>query len=179
MCKIYAITPDKSPNFSRIEKLLQSEIYFLQYRRKNTNINTKLTEATTLQKLCKKYKTKFIINDDVNLAIKINADGVHLGQSDLNIKTARKMLGNNKIIGITCHNNISLAIEAQKNSANYVAFGRVFESKTKPNATKCSLKIITLAKQQLNIPIVAIGGITPHNQQLVFDAGCDIVARTI
>ena len=115
-----------------------------------------------IQKICKKYKVKFIINDDPKLAKKINADGCHLGQKDMDILKAKKIL-KNKIIGITCHNSMVLAKKAIKNGANYLAFGAFYASQTKKVKYKANLKILNLAKKITNVPLVAIGGIKLNN----------------
>ena len=115
-----------------------------------------------IKKICKKFKVKFLINDDVILAKKLNADGCHLGQKDMNILKARKLIGN-KIIGITCHNSIRLAKIAVKNKANYVAFGAFNTSNTKKVKYKASINLIKKARKITKIPIVAIGGINSDN----------------
>ncbi len=174
---IYAITPDTSLNLDQIEKIItQHHISILQYRRKLTDNALKLNEAIKLRQLCLQHHTLFIINDDINLAQKVNADGVHLGKDDNSIATARTRLGADAIIGISCYNDIDLAKSAQQQDASYVAFGALFNSDTKPNAPHCSLNIITQAKQQLSIPIVGIGGVDFFNQQQALMAGCDAVA---
>ncbi|SMN01349.1 Thiamin-phosphate pyrophosphorylase [uncultured Candidatus Thioglobus sp.] len=174
---IYAITPDRALDISVVKKnIVQHNISILQYRRKTADAITQLNEARQLQQLCLKHHTLFIINDDINLAQKVNADGVHLGKNDSAIQQARQQLGNNAIIGASCYNDINLAKNAQNQGADYVAFGALFPSTTKPDAPQCALDIIIQGKQQLNIPIVGIGGINFNNQQQVFDAGCSSVA---
>ncbi len=174
---IYAITPNKNLDLNIVEQaIITHKISLLQYRHKTTNASIKLNEAKQLQQLCLRHNTLFIINDDINLAQKISADGVHLGKNDASILTAREQLGDNAIIGVSCYNDIKLAKTAQNNGANSVAFGALFASLTKPNAPRCSLDIITQAKQILTIPVVGIGGINLDNQQQAFDAGCDAVA---
>ena len=118
--------------------------------------------GTKIKKICKKYKIKFLINDDVFLAKKLNCDGCHLGQKDMDILKARKIL-KNKIIGITCHNSINLAKKAINNGADYLAFGAFYSSQTKKIKYKASLKILRLAKKITNTSIVAIGGIKLSN----------------
>ncbi|SMN01666.1 Thiamin-phosphate pyrophosphorylase [uncultured Candidatus Thioglobus sp.] len=174
---IYAITPDRALDISVIKKnIVQHNISILQYRRKTADTITQLNEAQQLQQLCAKHHTLFIVNDDINLAQKVNADGVHLGKNDGSIQQARLALGENAIIGVSCYNDIELAQNAQNQGADYVAFGALFPSKSKPDAPKCSLDIITEAKKILTIPIVGIGGIDFDNQQYAFDTGCDAVA---
>jgi len=174
---IYAITPDKILDLGATEQaIVAHKINILQYRHKTTDASIKLNEAKQLQRLCLRHNTLFIINDDINLAQKIGADGIHLGKNDAPIATARQQLGNDAIIGMSCYNDIKLAKIAQNNGADYVAFGALFTSLTKPNALQCSLDVITQAKQDLTIPVVGIGGIDFDNQQQAFGAGCDAVA---
>ena len=174
---IYAITPNKILDLNTIEQaIIAHKISVLQYRHKTTDAAIKLNEAKQLQQLCLRHNTLFIINDDINLAQKIKADGVHLGKDDTSIEVARAQLGSDAIIGVSCYNDIKLAKIAQGKSANYVAFGALFPSSTKPNAPHCSLDVITQAKQILTIPIVGIGGIDFTNQHQALDAGCDAVA---
>jgi len=174
---IYAITPDKVLDLDAIEQVIVThKISLLQYRHKTTDASIKLNEAKQLQQLCLRHNTLFIINDDINLAQKIGADGVHLGKNDTSILVARQQLGDDTIIGISCYNDIKLAKTAQNKGANYVAFGALFSSKTKPDAPKCSLDIIMQAKQVLDVPIVGVGGIDFSNQHQAFGAGCNAVA---
>ena len=174
---LYGITPNKNLNIALIERVFKEhKINILQYRHKTNDDNLKLEEAKILLRLCLYYNTLFIVNDDVNLCKKIGADGVHLGQNDVDIHSARNQLGKKFIIGVSCHNSLELALEAEKNGANYIALGAVFKSKTKPNAAYCSLSTIQNIKSNINIPIVGIGGITFENQQSVLDAGCNSIA---
>ena len=122
----------------------------------------KLFVGKKIKQLCKKNNVKLIINDDPILSKKLNADGCHLGQKDMNIKLARKIIGN-KIIGITCHNSIELAKEAIKNKANYIAFGAFFPTKTKRALYKSNINTLNRVRKLTKIPIVAIGGITNKN----------------
>ena len=115
-----------------------------------------------VKKICKKFNVKFLINDDVYLAKKLGADGCHLGQKDMNITKARKLIGN-KIIGITCHNSLRLAKIAIKNKANYLAFGAFNSSKTKKVKYKASINLLKKARKITKIPIVAIGGVNFDN----------------
>ncbi len=115
-----------------------------------------------IQKICKKFNVKFLINDDVYLAKKLKADGCHLGQSDMSILNARKLIGN-KIVGITCHNSIKLAKAAIENKADYIAFGAFNTSKTKKTKYRASINLLNRAKKITNTPIVAIGGINSKN----------------
>ena len=174
---IYAITPNKILDLNAIEQaIIAHKISVLQYRHKTTDVSIKLNEAKQLQQLCLRHNTLFIVNDDINLVQKIKADGVHLGKDDTSIEVARAKLGSDAIIGVSCYNDIKLAKIAQDKGVNYVAFGALFPSNTKPNAPHCPLDIIMQAKQALAIPIVGIGGVDFDNQQQALDAGCDAVA---
>lgn len=164
---LYAITDERlisEENFSQtIEAALQGGVKIIQYRDKSKDIKKRQQQANDLRSLCTQYHALCIINDDVELATKVNADGVHLGKDDVDLSEARKKLGNDKIIGISCYNNIGLALAAQENSADYVAFGTMFSSPTKPDAICATPDIITRAKEQISIPICAIGGINEKN----------------
>ena len=163
---IYLISPNKIINnnfYVELNKVLSSKkVSFFQLRLKKEKNSKKLLIGKKIQKICKKNNVKFLINDDPMLAKKLNADGCHLGQNDMNILRARKIL-KNKIIGITCHNSINLAKNAIKNKADYLAFGAFYSSKTKKVRYKANLNLIGFAKKITNIPIVAIGGIKFNN----------------
>ncbi len=163
---VYLISPNKIKSKDFYKKLHQvlgsKKVSFFQLRLKKGNIRDKIFISKKIKKICKKYQVKFLINDDPMLAKKINADGCHLGQKDMDINKAKKIL-KNKIIGITCHNSISLAKKALKGGANYLAFGAFYSSKTKKIKYKANLKILGLAKKLTNTPIVAIGGIKDTN----------------
>ena len=135
---------------------------FFQLRLKKETLKKKLIIGKKIKKICKKFNVKFLINDDVYLAKKLNADGCHLGQRDMNIFKARKILGN-KIIGITCHNSIKLAKVAIKNKANYLAFGAFYPSTTKRIKYKASIKLLKKVRKITKFPLVAIGGINSKN----------------
>lgn len=157
------------------EDILNSGVSFFQYRNKKTDRIKKKELALKLQGLCYQYQTPFIINDDLELAKEIDADGVHLGENDESIEKARMILGR-KIIGVSCYNNLNSALNAESNGANYVAFGSCFPSETKPNAKKVNIETLKKAKSSLSIPIVAIGGITPENGKQIIDTGIDFLA---
>ena len=135
---------------------------FFQLRLKKENLKKKLIIGRKIKKICKKFNVKFLINDDVYLAKKLNADGCHLGQKDMNIVEARRLIGN-KIIGITCHNSIKLAKVAIKNKADYLAFGAFNKSKTKKVKYRASINLLKKARKITKSPIVAIGGINSKN----------------
>ena len=162
---IYLISPLKIEKtfYSHLEKVLsQKKVGFFQLRLKKENLKKRLIIAKKIKKICKKFNVKFLINDDVYLAKKLNADGCHLGQKDMNILDARKLIGN-KIIGITCHNSIQLAKIALKNKADYLAFGAFYLSKTKKAKYRASLNLLKKARKITKKPIVAIGGINSSN----------------
>ena len=163
---VYLISPNKIKNenfYIKLNQVLSSKkVSFFQLRLKNESHNKKIYIGKKIKKICKKHNVKFLINDDPMVAKKVNADGCHLGQKDMNILNARKIL-KNKIIGITCHNSINLAKEAIANGANYLAFGAFYSSRTKKTKYKASIKILKLAKKLTNTPIVAIGGINQNN----------------
>ena len=162
---IYLISPLKIDNtFYRHLKyvLKQKKVSFFQLRLKKEKFRKKLLIGKKIKRICKKYKVKFLINDDVYLAKKLNADGCHLGQNDMNIHKARELIGN-KIIGITCHNSIKLAKVALENKADYLAFGAFYSTKTKKTKYKPSLDILKKARKITKTPIVAIGGINSKN----------------
>ena len=149
---IYLISPKKINNnfYNNLDKVLSyGNVKFFQLRLKNTKINIVSRIAEKIQKLTKKNNVKFILNDNYNLALKVNIDGCHMGQLDGSHKIARIKL-KKKILGITCHNSISLAEKATKNNADYLAFGSFFESKLKPGARKVDVNILKIAKKNLN-----------------------------
>ena len=163
---IYLISPKKIKHnffYYELNKILKTKkVSFFQLRLKNQSLKNKITVGKKVLKICKKYKVKFIVNDDPFLAKKLMADGCHLGQKDMNYKNARKLLGK-KIIGITCHNSKKLIKNAIKNKSSYIALGAFFSTKTKQVKYKASLKILNWAKKTTNIPVVAIGGIKFDN----------------
>ncbi len=144
------------------EVLKQKKVSFFQLRLKKESFKKKFTIGLKIQKICKKYKVKFLINDDVYLAKKLNADGCHLGQKDMDILEARKLIGK-KIIGITCNNSIRFVKTGIKNKADYLALGAFNISQTKKIKHKANLKLLKKVKKLTNVPIVAIGGINFEN----------------
>jgi len=177
---LYAITDENllsEENFEQsVKAALQGGSKIIQYRDKSNNQNRRLRQATLLRSLCTQYHATCIINDDIELAIAVHADGVHLGRDDIPITQARKVLGENSIIGISCYDDLSLALAAEKSRADYVAFGAMFSSPTKPDACNASPSLIAAAKTQLSIPVCAIGGITEKNISQVIDQGADMAA---
>jgi len=164
---IYLISPlkiEKSFYSNLTQVLKQKKVSFFQLRLKKVSFKKKLIIGKKIKKICKMYNVKFLINDDILLTKKLNADGCHLGQNDMNILDARKLI-RNKIIGVTCHNSIKLAKVAIKNKANYLAFGAFNLSKTKKIKYKASVNILKKVGKITKIPIVAIGGINSNNYQ--------------
>ena len=162
---IYLISPNKirkSFYNDLIGVLKLKKVGFFQLRLKNMSFKKKFIIGKKIKKICKKYKIKFLINDDVLLAKKLNTDGCHLGQKDMKIIKARKII-KKKIIGVTCHNSIKLAKSAIKNKADYLAFGAFNFSKTKKTKYKANLILLKKIKKITNTPIVAIGGINSEN----------------
>lgn len=176
---LYAITDYENNSHLEIleksEKILDAGAVMLQYRNKSAEFENKKKLAQELKSICNYFNAIFIINDDIELARLVNADGIHLGKEDERITTAREYLGN-IIIGISCYNNIDNAIKAEKEGANYVAFGSFFHSYTKPEAGKANIDILYEAKSRVKLPIVAIGGITPENGKILIEAGADFLA---
>lgn len=177
---LYAITDSTSNDADElmrcVDEALAGGACMIQYREKRlTNINREKV-ALQLHELCRQRGAPLIINDDVRLAQRINADGVHLGRDDATLSDARQMLGPGKIIGISCYGDIQRAKQAEKEGASYIAFGRFFPSISKPQATPVSIEILAQAKKELELPIVAIGGITAENGHALIKAGADMLA---
>ncbi len=176
---LYVITDDKLSGpclLEHVQHAIKGGAQIVQYRNKTNQAAIKEMTARSLLELCRDHRVPLIINDDVELAINIGADGVHLGQSDTKLTDARQCLGAGAIIGITCHASLSLAKQAEQQGASYVAFGRFFASQTKPDASPANIDLLTNAKQQLAIPLCAIGGITLDNAPQLIDAGADMLA---
>ncbi len=179
---LYAITDrtlaasSNSTLLQQVGQALDGGTSIIQYRDKGSDRQQRIAEASSLLKLCRSHAVPLIINDDMYLAAEIGADGVHLGRDDVDIRQARAALGQDAIIGISCYNQLELALEAQDDGADYVAFGRFFSSVTKPQALPADLELLRRARPLLQIPIVAIGGITPENGAPLIDAGADMLA---
>jgi thiamine-phosphate pyrophosphorylase len=164
----------KSGNSSDIKNAIDAGVRIVQYRNKTGTTRQMYDEAMELMKLCL-HGTLFVVNDRVDIALVVDADGVHIGQDDLPYKTARKLLGKNKIIGVTVH-NVEEAVEAQKNGADYIGLSPIFSTSTKTDAGKpAGPGLITEIKKNVRIPVVAIGGITLDNAARVIDAGADAI----
>ena len=169
---------------TRIASLIEAGVSMIQFRDKTHPVDEhkKHRLARTIQAQCRSYDIPFIVNDDVSLAMAMDADGVHLGKNDMDMQEARQRLGPDKYIGVSCYASASRALQAQQNGADYVAFGAVFNSSTKPQAehlassTKKSLCMLEKLSKGINIPICAIGGITPDNAKQVLGCGVQIIA---
>ncbi len=176
---IYLISPSKIKDksfYKDLKLVLKSNKFsFFQLRLKKETIRKKIIIAEKILKICKKNNVKFIINDDPYLALKVNADGCHLGQKDMDIIKAKKIL-KNKIIGITCHNSVKLAKKALLNGANYVAIGSFYKTKTKKVKHKANVKTLKKIKKIVNIPVVAIGGINEKNYMKLLLNKADFLA---
>ena len=149
---------------------------YFQLRLKKISSQNLLIISKKIKKIVRKNNVKFLINDSLSVAKKVGADGCHIGQKDANYKKSRKILGKNKIIGVTCHNSKKLAIQAKKNGANYIAFGSFFKSSTKKTPFKASIAILRWAKKKINIPTVAIGGINSSNYKKILLSGANFIA---
>ena len=175
---IYLISPNKiySQFYQDLKKVLKTgKVGLFQLRLKKYSIKQKILIGKKIHQICKKYNVKFLVNDDPILSKKLNADGCHLGQKDMNISEARKIIGN-KIIGITCHNSINLAKAAIKKKADYIAFGAFFSTRTKKVKYKATTKILNKVKKITKIPIVAIGGINISNYKKLLLNNANLLA---
>ncbi len=177
---LYAITDAslKGPHglARQVELAILGGAKVIQYRDKGTDARARLNEASELLQICRRHRVPLLINDDVTLATAIDADGVHIGREDEAFGNARRQLGSNRIIGVSCYNDINRATQAAAQGADYVAFGRFFTSDTKPEAMPADIGQLQRAKAELSIPVVAIGGITPENGRALVEAGADMLA---
>jgi thiamine-phosphate pyrophosphorylase len=165
---LYAITPEAPDVIDKVRQAAEGGIAVLQYRRKRRNVH----EAREIVALAHRYQIPVIVNDDVELALEVGADGAHLGREDGDLAAARKLLAG-RILGASCYNDVELAARAIKAGADYVAFGSVFASPTKPGAVRAPLSLFA---QDLAVPLCAIGGINLHNAPQVIAAGADLLA---
>lgn len=176
---IYAITDCDNHKpvemLDKTEKLLNGGIALLQYRDKKNNYETKIQLANKLKQLCSHYNVPLIINDDIRIAKQVSAEGVHLGNDDESIKNARRVLGP-VIIGKSCYNKLENAGLAIRQGASYIAYGAFFQSATKPQAVTALPGIIKESKSLFDSPVVAIGGITIRNAEVLIDSGADMLA---
>ena len=176
---LYAITPDSADLNTLIQKTqwaIEGGAFMVQYRSKILNRDVKMQQCAAILRLCREYEIPCIVNDDVDMCRILEADGVHLGEKDDNIAEVRHILGENAIIGSSCYDQLDRAKSAQKEGASYVAFGAMFPTSTKPNAPRATLELLREAKREIQIPIVAIGGITVNNAHDVIKTGIDAIA---
>ncbi|BBV99214.1 MULTISPECIES: thiamine phosphate synthase [Pseudomonas] len=175
---LYAITDSQllaGRFLSHVEAALEGGVCLLQYRDKSDDAARRLREAEGLMKLCERYGTQLLINDDAELAARLGV-GVHLGQTDGPLTPARALLGRQAIIGSTCHASLDLAAQAASEGASYVAFGRFFNSVTKPGAPAANVQLLEQARAQVKLPIAVIGGITLDNAAPLVAHGADLLA---
>ena len=179
---LYAVTPDDNllPRLSAlVSATLQGGVKIVQYRNKTAPQPLRRSQAAELVRICRAEGAKLIVNDDLALALEIGADGVHLGRDDGDLRAARRLLGPDRILGVSCYNEMSRAEAAVAAGADYIAFGAVFSSRTKPAAIEAPLSLISEAKARFGsqgVAIAAIGGITLNNAPQVIAAGADLVA---
>jgi|SRR5690554_2482146 len=176
---VYAITDEHllaERLLTSTEQTLQAGTRLIQYRNKQDNFATQLEQASALKALCDRYGALLLINDNAQLCQAVNADGIHIGQGDMKLMEARRQLGPNAIIGVSCHSNPALAAQAEADGADYVAVGRFFPSQTKPDAPPADISDLQAIRHQTHLPIVAIGGVTAANGASLLAAGADILA---
>jgi thiamine-phosphate pyrophosphorylase len=176
---LYAITPDTEDTgwlCEKVHQALAGGVNWLQYRNKKAGNRLRLIQAREIHHLCRQFQVPLIINDHVDLAIEIDAEGLHVGGEDISVTVARRHLGQNKLIGVSCYNQFSRAVEAEEMGADYVAFGAFYPSLTKIDTYHAPIHLLDTAKKALNIPVVAIGGINLDNAAELIASGCDAVA---
>lgn len=176
---LYAVTPDIADTtdlLAKVEAALAGGARSLQYRNKSADATLRLAQAHALLAVCRKYRVPLIINDDLALALAVNADGLHLGAEDGPLAAARSRLGPDKLLGASCYNRLENAFAAAREGANYVAFGSFYASSVKPGAVRAPLELLREAKRHLTVPVAAIGGITLANAPQLIAAGADSVA---
>jgi len=176
---LYAVTPDEPDIRSltrKVSKALSGGARIVQYRNKAAGVGLRREQGAALLALCREARIPLVINDDLDLACGIGADGLHLGREDIPVAAARAQLRQDKLLGVSCYDRLELALAAREAGADYVAFGSAFPSATKPGATRAPLSLYREAKGRLGLPVVAIGGITTENARTVIEAGADAVA---
>ena len=177
---IYLISPQTingAKFYNKLHQVLKTnKVRYFQLRLKKTSTSNLLKISKKIKKIARKNNVKFLINDKPLIAKMVGADGCHIGQKDMNFISSRKILGKNKIIGMTCHNSKQLALKAKRYGANYVAFGSFFKSSTKKSAFKANLEILRWAKKKINMPTVAIGGVNSSNYKKILSNGADFIA---
>lgn len=169
---------DRGPDLEQaLERAVRGGLAVFQYRRKAADATAEReVEAARLLQICRRFGIPMIVNDDADLAVRLGADGVHLGRDDASVSSARAKLGAHAVIGVSCYDSVPRALAAEREGADYVAFGRFFPSRSKPLATPAHLETLTEAQRRIKLPIVAIGGITPENGGRLLDAGAGLLA---
>ena len=177
---IYLISPQKIRGarfYNELDQVLKTnKVKYFQLRLKKISTSNLIKISKKIKKIVKKNNVKFLINDKPLVAKAVDSDGCHIGQKDMDFVNSRKILGKNKIIGVTCHSSKKLALKAKKYGANYVAFGSFFKSSTKKSALKANLTILRWAKKKINMPTVAVGGINSSNYKKILSSGADFIA---
>ena len=176
---LYAVTPDTSDSdwlYARVAAVLAGGARMIQYRSKGADARCRGQQGARLADLCSAQGALLIVNDDVALARELDADGVHLGREDMSVTEARAALGDRALIGVSCYDSLARAREAQSEGADYVAFGSFFPSDVKPGAMRAPLELLRAARAVIDLPVVAIGGITPENGRRLVEAGADALA---
>lgn len=176
---LYAITPDsydKALLLARVEAALQGGVKLLQYRDKLREPSRQADIALALRALCRRFGALLVVNDSVALAKAVDADGVHLGGNDGELAAARRVLGSGKLVGASCYDSFDLARTAVRGGADYLAFGAVYPSPTKPHAVRSPLSLFGRCRDELGVPACAIGGITLDNAPPLIEAGADLLA---
>ncbi len=174
---LYLITaPAGDGLIARVRLALDGGARLVQYRDKSGEEPLRVRQASALAALCRERGVPFLVNDDPALALRVEADGVHLGREDATLREARSLLGPEAIIGVSCYDRLQLAQRAEAEGADYVAFGSFYPSSTKPDALRAPLELLRRAREALHVPIVAIGGISPENGGRLIEAGADALA---
>jgi len=172
---LYVITADMS-TVEDVASAIEGGASIVQYRDKSADSSDRLHKASAFRQLCAEKDVLFIINDDVELAATVDADGVHVGREDAACSRARERLGDEALIGVSCYNEFARAEAAARAGASYIAFGAFFGSPTKPEAPRATPDLLLRTKRELSLPVVAIGGITPQNGASLITAGADMLA---
>jgi thiamine-phosphate pyrophosphorylase len=176
---LYAVTPETPDTdwlAARVAAVLAGGARIVQYRNKNDDRRQRRRQAVRLLELCREHRALFIVNDDVALARELEADGVHLGREDQLVAEARVALGTERLIGVSCYDSLARALEVRELGADYVAFGSFYPSTVKPKAARAPIELLHQARATLDLPLVAIGGITPDNGGVLVEAGAHALA---
>lgn len=176
---LYLVTPDWDDTDQLLavsESALQSGVQLFQYRHKTASESLRIEQATALQKLCRQHRIPLIINDHLALLEQIDADGLHVGGTDMSVAQARAAIGAQKILGASCYGDLQLARDAAATGASYVAFGGFYPSRVKKYVVSTPVDIVSRARQELSVPVCVIGGMTPENARPLVTEGAHMVA---